>query len=310
MTPEDGSAETWEGRLAAFWATAGDETDAGTRDRLEALLAERDGSDPVVLYERASLYDFLGEEADAIPLYRAALDAGLSGDRRTQGVIQLASSLRNVGDHSGAMALLSGIRPDDPLADAARAFLSLALYDDSKPAPALRTALHALTPHLPRYGRAIDAYAEELVAPQRIRVVAVALVVRDGHVLAEEYRASRHHGLFLRAPGGGVEFGETAAHAIRRELAEELGVEVEEATLLTVSENLYRLPHRQGHEIVYVFAVRSAALAALPLDARLPVLDSDTSVGWYRLDTLQAGDPPLYPDGILEVARSLDREAL
>jgi ADP-ribose pyrophosphatase YjhB (NUDIX family) len=304
------SPDTWEHRLADFWATADDRSGADARDRLEQILAERDDGDPVVLFERASLHDFLGEEAEAIPLYRASLDAGLSGERRTQGVIQLASSLRNIGDHSAAMALLGGIRSDDPLTDAARAFLSLALYDDSKPAPALRTALHALAPHLPRYGGTIDAYAEELVAPRRIRVIAVALIVRDGHVLAEEYRESAHHALFLRAPGGGIEFGETAAHAIRRELAEELGVEVEEATLLTVSENLYRLPHRQGHEVVYVFAVRSAALAALALDARLPVLDSDTSVGWYRLDALQAGNPPLYPAGILELARSLDREAL
>jgi 8-oxo-dGTP pyrophosphatase MutT (NUDIX family) len=300
----------WEARLAHFWATADDQQGDDARDRLEEILAERDDGDPVALFERASLHDFLGEETAAIPLYRAALDAGLCGERRTQCVIQLASSLRNVGDHSGAMALLGGIRPDDPLGDAARAFLSLALHDDSKPAPALRTALHALAPHLPRYGRAIDAYADELVAPRRIRVIAVALVVRDGHVLAEEYRRTARHEAFLRAPGGGIEFGEPAAEAVRRELAEELGVEVDEATLLTVTENLYRLPHRAGHEIVYVFATRSAALETLPLDARLPVRDSDTTVGWYRLDVLEAGDPPFYPDGILELARSLDRDAL
>ena len=47
------------------------------------------------------------------------------------------------------------------------------------------------------------------------------------------------------------------------------------------------------HEIVYVYGIRCAELEALPRDGRLPVRDADTTVGWYRIDTLAM---PLHPD--------------
>ena len=221
---------------------------------------------------------------------------------RTQAMIQLASSLRNVADPSGAMSVLQQIEPDDELADAARAFLALALYDDGKPASALRTALQALSSHLPAYERSIDAYAEELAAPERVRVIAVGLLVRDGWVLAEEY-PGHGGGRFLRLPGGGVEFGEPAERAIHREFAEELGVTLDSVRLLGVTENIFERPGARGHEIVYTYEIRSSELEAIPLAERRPVQDADTTVGWYRIDTLSAQTLPLYPVGALDLLR-------
>jgi len=132
-------------------------------DRLDGLLAERPPGDPDALFERASLHDFLGEERDAIPLYRAALDAGLEGPRRPQAVIQLASSLRNIGDHGGAIRLLEDAGTDDATGDASHAFLALALYDSGRHAEALKVALDSLARTLPMYGRAVTAYANDLV---------------------------------------------------------------------------------------------------------------------------------------------------
>jgi 8-oxo-dGTP pyrophosphatase MutT (NUDIX family) len=257
--------------------------------------------DGAALFERASAHDACGEETAAVPLYRAALEAGLTGERRTQALIQLASSLRNIGDASGAIAALKAVPADDPLADAAHAFLALALHDDDKPTPALQTALRLVAPHLPAYGRAIGAYADDLGARDRVRAIAVGLVVHDGRLLAEEYSANGRHGGFLRAPGGGIDFGETAADAVRREFAEELGAAVDDARMLAVTENIFDAHGKRGHEIVHVFAVRSAQLEALPRDARLPVLDGDTTVGWYDLHALKTGGLPLYPDGILDL---------
>jgi ADP-ribose pyrophosphatase YjhB (NUDIX family) len=298
---------TLDDQLAAFWAEADDDRPAEAEAALEALLAPLADGDPVALFERASLHDFLGEEAAAIPLYRAALDAGLSAPRRTRAMIQLASSLRNVGEPSAAMAVLRAVDHDDELWLAAQAFLALALLDDDKPAPALRTALQALAPALPAYRRAVEAYADAAKAVRRIRTVAVALLVRDGWVLAEEYAATPAHDRFLRLPGGGVEFGETADAAVRREVAEELDAVVEDARLVTVSENIFPGGRAPGHEIVFVFAVRSAPLEALARDARLAVRDSDTTVGWYRIADLRSDGLPLYPDGALALAEAADR---
>ena len=87
----------------------------------------------------------------------------------------------------------------------------------------------------------------------RIRNIAVGLVVRDGWVLAEEHAVIPCHHRFVRAIGGGIEFGERAEEALRREFRAELGVELCGAELLAVTENLFQLAGAPGHEIVHVF---------------------------------------------------------
>jgi len=57
--------------------------------------------------------------------------------------------------------------------------------------------------------------------------VVVAAVIRDGdRVLVCRRRAGKRHGGLWEFPGGKVEAGESLAQAVRRELLEELGLEV------------------------------------------------------------------------------------
>lgn len=69
--------------------------------------------------------------------------------------------------------------------------------------------------------------------PQKtgLAVVAAALVDRDGRLLVQQ----RPEGLSMAGlwefPGGKVEPGETPEHALIRELAEELGIDVDHACL-------------------------------------------------------------------------------
>lgn len=139
----------------------------------------------------------------------------------------------------------------------------------------------------------------------RIRNIAVGLVVRDGWVLAEEHAVIPGHHRFVRAIGGGIEFGERAEEALRREFREELGVELSSVELLAVTENLFQLAGEPGHEIVHVFAVRCPELEHLPFGAARPVLDNDSVARWYRLSELAEGNPPFYPDGVTAFAMRL-----
>ena len=115
------TTDAWDARFDDFWDGVELDDPTGARARLEALLAERGIGDARASYERGSLHDSLGEEDAAIPLYRAALADGLSDDLRTQATIQLASTLRNLGDASGAIALLHAVPDSDPLVSSARA---------------------------------------------------------------------------------------------------------------------------------------------------------------------------------------------
>jgi tetratricopeptide (TPR) repeat protein len=60
-------------------------------------MTESDQNEAAELYERGGRHDSAGREDEAIPLYEQALAAGLSGELRARCLLQLGSSLRNVG---------------------------------------------------------------------------------------------------------------------------------------------------------------------------------------------------------------------
>lgn len=157
--------DDWRQRVDAVWAEAEELGEQGTVDAIDSLVAERAPDDPGALFESAGARDFAGREAEAEPLYRAGLAQGLAEPERGQAIVQLASTLRNLDRADESLALLRDFllaEPGHPLADAAKAFAALALFDGGLHADALREALDALAPHLPRYRRAVEAYAAAL----------------------------------------------------------------------------------------------------------------------------------------------------
>jgi hypothetical protein len=151
--------------MAAVWAEADRLDDAELVRRIDAIAAEHP-DDALALFERGGARDSTGDEAGAEQFYRSALAAGLPDDERAQCVIQLASTVRNLGRPGESVELLRAEfegRPDSPYADAAVAFAALALVDLERPVEAVAALLHALTPHLPRYHRSVPAYADALL---------------------------------------------------------------------------------------------------------------------------------------------------
>ncbi|WP_104087647.1 MULTISPECIES: tetratricopeptide repeat protein [unclassified Cryobacterium] len=157
----------WEERIRGFWLEASDADADAILGSMQILVAERDNDDPAAIYEWASVQDFLGREAEAIPFYRRALDLGLDPVRRSQALIQLASSLRNIGETTEAIKILEGVRPDPTIGDAGEAFLALSLFDAGRPGDALRVALKALGKTLPLYHGVVDQYADAIVDPSQ-----------------------------------------------------------------------------------------------------------------------------------------------
>jgi hypothetical protein len=155
----------WEERLAALWATLDDRPAAEFIAAVDDLADQLPGG--AALFERAAARDSTGHSDLAGPLYREALDVGLTGERRRRAVVQLASSLRNLGRAGESVELLQGelTRGSDHLDDAVRGFLALALADTGREREAVSVALTALAPHLPRYQRSLGNYARLLVEP-------------------------------------------------------------------------------------------------------------------------------------------------
>lgn len=86
--------------------------------------------------------------------------------RRRRATIQLASSLRYLGNAGEAAELLAAElhAASDELDGAVHAFLALALVDLGREREAVATSLLALSRYLPRYNRSLARYAGELTA--------------------------------------------------------------------------------------------------------------------------------------------------
>jgi tetratricopeptide (TPR) repeat protein len=154
----------WEQRVSDLWASIDDHSEEEFLTRMEQLVAELPADSAVALFERASSLDSTGHSDLAVPLYRQALERGLLGQRRRRATIQMASSLRNLGQASESVALLMAEREaeSDDLDDAVNAFLALALVDTGREREAVSLALTALSRHMTRYRRSLANYAQRI----------------------------------------------------------------------------------------------------------------------------------------------------
>jgi len=156
-------ADDWEERVAALWAD--DEIDAERRLALMRPLAEAAPHPALGAFELGGAHDSAGHEAEADVHYAAATEAGLATAdpaRAAQMTVQHASTLRNLGRIDDAIVMLRDA-PEHPATGAApKVFLALALHSAGRADEALRVAIEAVEPTLPRYHRSVRAYAAAL----------------------------------------------------------------------------------------------------------------------------------------------------
>jgi ADP-ribose pyrophosphatase YjhB (NUDIX family) len=134
------------------------------------------------------------------------------------------------------------------------------------------------------------------VARRLVKVLAIIERPTDGASLVAEDRAPGGE-VFHRPLGGGVEKGERAQDAVRRELREELADELEGLDLVGVLENHFEWGGEPAEEVDVVYRARLADASAYALTDRT-ILDSPDAIRvlWRPPD---ARTPPLYPAGLL-----------
>ena len=143
--------------------------------------------------------------------------------------------------------------------------------------------------------------------PNQIRPLAICLF-RDGdRILVGEGNDPAKRETFYRPLGGGIEFGERAVDALRREVREEIGAEIESPVYLFTLENIFTFNGEGGHEIVMIYDARFVDKS---LYAQKTLAGTETdgerqfpfNAVWKRLDEF-GPDAPLYPDGLLDALK-------
>jgi len=120
---------------------------------------------------------------------------------------------------------------------------------------------------------------------RRIRNSAKALIIRDGRMAAIRINDGEDEWYIM--PGGGQEAGEQLSEAVRREVAEELGLEVEPKELVFVVEGV------QGETFHRVDLVFLCEYIRLIENAILHSDTNQTGVEWLDIKTLNTSK--LYP---------------
>ena len=94
------------------------------------------------------------------------------------------------------------------------------------------------------------------VKPDAIRAKAICLFRTGDRILVFEGFDAAAGRSFYRPLGGAVEPGETSHEAIRREMREEVGLEISCMRLLGTLENRFIYEGDAGHEIVFAYDAR------------------------------------------------------
>jgi ADP-ribose pyrophosphatase YjhB (NUDIX family) len=136
----------------------------------------------------------------------------------------------------------------------------------------------------------------------RIRPIAICVFRRDDGAILVAPGFDRVKGQrFYRPLGGEIDFGERAEDAVRREILEELGAEIDDVRLLAVAENIFTYLGAEGHELVWMFEARFKDESFYEQDVVMcDEGGAQFEAHWVSLDVFVRGEAPLYPDGLLE----------
>ncbi len=136
----------------------------------------------------------------------------------------------------------------------------------------------------------------------RIKVKAMCLLVLNGHVIVADGSTMKSSvrkmeaRSFYRLIGGSVEFDEVAEDAVRREVREELGTEIEDLKRVDTIENRFTYAGERGHEIIFLFT-GIPARKEWDVNVSFHIVEDtyEFDAVWVPIDTLLGGTTPLYP---------------
>ena len=136
----------------------------------------------------------------------------------------------------------------------------------------------------------------------QIRPLAICVFRDRDRILVGHAFDAHKNERYCRPPGGGIEFGERAVDALRREIREEIGAEIDNPTLLGVLENIFALEGKRRHEVVFVFTarLRDQTLYAVE-EIALHEPGWEGGLKWEPLSRFSNGARPFYPTGLLEL---------
>jgi len=141
---------------------------------------------------------------------------------------------------------------------------------------------------------------------KRIRPLALGIFRHDGRLLVFEGHEPIKRQIFYRPLGGGIEFGETGAQAMAREMREEIAAEVTNVRYLGLCENIFTHLGEMGHEIVLLYEAELVDRSLYERDV-IEAVEANGSTFmalWKPLSDFADGRVLLVPGGLFALLES------
>ena len=126
-----------------------------------------------------------------------------------------------------------------------------------------------------------------------VKVVARCIVIKGSELLVQVSKKGDRY----RLPGGSVNDTETIVECLKREMHEELGVNIEVGKLLYIVESFYRRKNRIVHEIGFYFLCKLSSERGKDITSR----EKHVEIHWSPLDQLE--EAKFRPPVLLAVIR-------
>jgi len=141
----------------------------------------------------------------------------------------------------------------------------------------------------------------------QIRPVALCVFRNNDRILVFEGFEKLKNETFYRPLGGGIEFGEKAEDTVRRELKEEIDVDVTDLKYLGILENIYIFNEKPYHEVVLIYdgALVNSGMYEQAVIVGKEANGDDIRALWKSLDEFGEGKSILYLPGLLEMLRNM-----
>jgi 8-oxo-dGTP pyrophosphatase MutT (NUDIX family) len=116
--------------------------------------------------------------------------------------------------------------------------------------------------------------------------------------------------IFYISVGGGIEFGEHSLNTARREVMEEIGQEIKNERLLSVTENIFTYNGIDEHEIVFTYSAdfKNPDAYSNNLKGNINAEGKEIKLVWASLNEVTQNNIRLYPDSLAEILSSTCKE--
>ena len=130
-----------------------------------------------------------------------------------------------------------------------------------------------------------------------IRPIVLGLAIKDNKLLVSEGFDKVKNQTFYRCLGGGIEFLETSAEALKREFLEEINIEIEVKDFLGIAENIFNYEGKNAHEMVLFYSI-GISNADLKDEYIVNEEGKLSKATWVDIDEFKNGNRILYPKEI------------